>query len=185
MIANTTRALSTRFREAVVARHPYDAPAVVVVPIIGGDPAFLSWIGEETRTPGGRSRCRTGVAPRLGQNQGCDGQAQQVQPATSAPATTRAQKQAAYRKPGHKRSSDGHLSLSSARIVQMPAGLQLLAQKRYDFHCIGAPLVSWSARISWLRRRHHRPGKFRTAGGQGVRFSLQWSNIPTLTPKRG
>lgn len=38
--------------EAVVARvkelHGYGCPCVVVLPIVGGNPAFLDWIGSET-----------------------------------------------------------------------------------------------------------------------------------------
>jgi periplasmic divalent cation tolerance protein len=40
---------------AVVARagelHPYDVPCVIVLPLVGGDPTYLRWIGEETRQP--------------------------------------------------------------------------------------------------------------------------------------
>jgi periplasmic divalent cation tolerance protein len=40
---------------ALVARagelHPYDVPCVIAVPLVGGDPAYLRWIGEETRQP--------------------------------------------------------------------------------------------------------------------------------------
>lgn len=32
----------------VRARHPYEIPCVVAVPIMGGEPAFLDWIGAET-----------------------------------------------------------------------------------------------------------------------------------------
>jgi periplasmic divalent cation tolerance protein len=39
--------------EAVVARvrqlHPYDTPCVVALDVAGGDPAYLRWIGDETR----------------------------------------------------------------------------------------------------------------------------------------
>ena len=40
---------------AVVARtqelHPYDVPCVIALPLVGGDPAYLRWIAEETRSP--------------------------------------------------------------------------------------------------------------------------------------
>ncbi|MGH3645707.1 MAG: divalent-cation tolerance protein CutA [Micromonosporaceae bacterium] len=40
----------------IVARadrsHPYEVPCVVVTPIKGGNPAYLRWIVEETRTAG-------------------------------------------------------------------------------------------------------------------------------------
>jgi periplasmic divalent cation tolerance protein len=38
---------------AIVARteqlHPYDVPCVIALPLVGGNPAYLRWIGEETR----------------------------------------------------------------------------------------------------------------------------------------
>ena len=44
---------------AIVARtaelHPYDVPCVIAMPLVGGDPAYLGWIGEETRDPGDRA----------------------------------------------------------------------------------------------------------------------------------
>ncbi len=40
---------------AIVARtrdlHPYDVPCVIALPLVGGDPAYLRWIAEETRDP--------------------------------------------------------------------------------------------------------------------------------------
>ena len=41
--------------QAIVARagelHPYDVPCVIALPLVGGHPAYLQWIGEETRAP--------------------------------------------------------------------------------------------------------------------------------------
>ena len=34
--------------ESVTALHDYDCPCVVSLPITGGNPAYLDWIGEET-----------------------------------------------------------------------------------------------------------------------------------------
>jgi periplasmic divalent cation tolerance protein len=38
---------------AIVARadelHPYDVPCVIALPLVGGNPAYLEWIGTETR----------------------------------------------------------------------------------------------------------------------------------------
>ena len=38
---------------AIVARaddlHPYDVPCVIALPLVGGNPAYLEWIGAETR----------------------------------------------------------------------------------------------------------------------------------------
>jgi periplasmic divalent cation tolerance protein len=40
---------------AIVVRagqlHPYDVPCVIALPLVGGNPAYLRWIGEETRAP--------------------------------------------------------------------------------------------------------------------------------------
>ncbi|MCW2741859.1 MAG: CutA1 divalent ion tolerance protein [Blastococcus sp.] len=40
---------------AIVARteelHPYDVPCVIAVPLVGGSPAYLRWIAEQTRLP--------------------------------------------------------------------------------------------------------------------------------------
>jgi periplasmic divalent cation tolerance protein len=42
---------------AIVARtaelHSYDVPCVIALPLVGGNPAYLRWIAEETRTPSG------------------------------------------------------------------------------------------------------------------------------------
>lgn len=33
---------------AIVAKHPYDTPAVLVIPVVAGAPDYLAWIGSET-----------------------------------------------------------------------------------------------------------------------------------------
>jgi len=39
---------------AIVARteqlHPYEVPCVIALPLVGGNPAYLRWIAEETRS---------------------------------------------------------------------------------------------------------------------------------------
>ena len=39
---------------AIVARadelHPYDVPCVIALPLVGGNPAYLEWISQETRS---------------------------------------------------------------------------------------------------------------------------------------
>ena len=41
--------------EAITARadalHPYDVPCVIALPLVGGNPAYLRWIAEETAAP--------------------------------------------------------------------------------------------------------------------------------------
>ncbi len=48
LIAKTRKALVRPLTEAVLARHSYDCPCVVSLPVCGGNPAFLEWIGRET-----------------------------------------------------------------------------------------------------------------------------------------
>jgi periplasmic divalent cation tolerance protein len=42
---------------AIVARtaelHPYAVPCVIALPLVGGNPAYLRWIAEQTREPAG------------------------------------------------------------------------------------------------------------------------------------
>jgi len=33
-------------------RHPFEVPCVIATPIIAGNPAYVRWILDETRTPG-------------------------------------------------------------------------------------------------------------------------------------
>jgi periplasmic divalent cation tolerance protein len=41
--------------EAITTRadelHPYDVPCVIALPLVGGNPAYLQWIAEETAAP--------------------------------------------------------------------------------------------------------------------------------------
>jgi len=48
MIAKTRAELVERVTARVRALHSYDCPCVVALPVAGGNPAFLSWISEET-----------------------------------------------------------------------------------------------------------------------------------------
>ncbi|MDX1711730.1 MAG: divalent-cation tolerance protein CutA [Rhodovibrionaceae bacterium] len=48
LIAKTRADLVERIVEAMREWHSYDCPCVVALPIAGGNPDFLSWIGEET-----------------------------------------------------------------------------------------------------------------------------------------
>ncbi len=51
MIIKTRLALTGRVIDEVKAMHPYDNPALVVLPIAGGSPPFLDWIAEQTAQP--------------------------------------------------------------------------------------------------------------------------------------
>lgn len=49
LIAKTRDDLVDALTERVKALHSYDCPCVVALPMIGGNPGFLDWIGLETR----------------------------------------------------------------------------------------------------------------------------------------
>jgi periplasmic divalent cation tolerance protein len=49
MIIKTRAALAEDVRGAVKDLHAYTVPAVLVVPVEGGDPDYLAWILDETR----------------------------------------------------------------------------------------------------------------------------------------
>ena len=47
MIAKTTEAKAPDLIAAVRSRHSYDCPCIVTLPIEGGNPDFLKWIGDQ------------------------------------------------------------------------------------------------------------------------------------------
>jgi periplasmic divalent cation tolerance protein len=50
MIFKTRASLGEAVRAAVKETHSYTTPAIVVLPVEGGDPAYLGWIMAETTT---------------------------------------------------------------------------------------------------------------------------------------
>jgi len=48
MIIKTRASLAEGVRAAVKAMHSYTTPAILVLPIEGGDPAYLGWLMAET-----------------------------------------------------------------------------------------------------------------------------------------
>jgi periplasmic divalent cation tolerance protein len=48
LIAKTRSALAARLTTRVIALHSYACPAVIAVPIRGGNPDYLAWITEQT-----------------------------------------------------------------------------------------------------------------------------------------
>jgi periplasmic divalent cation tolerance protein len=48
---HTRRSLVEALTARVVALHPYDVPCVIALPLLGGNRAYLEWIGSETRAP--------------------------------------------------------------------------------------------------------------------------------------
>ena len=49
MILKTRASLAEAVREAVKEMHSYTTPAVLFLPLEGGDPAYLAWLMNETR----------------------------------------------------------------------------------------------------------------------------------------
>lgn len=49
MLLKTTAQQAPAVVDMVQKAHPYEVPAILVLPIEGGAEAFLSWIGAETR----------------------------------------------------------------------------------------------------------------------------------------
>lgn len=48
MLLKTRDDLADAVAQAVRARHSYDTPAIVFLPLSGGDPDYLDWIASET-----------------------------------------------------------------------------------------------------------------------------------------
>ena len=51
MIIKTRASLAEQVRAAVKELHSYDTPAILVLPIEGGEPGYLEWLMKETETP--------------------------------------------------------------------------------------------------------------------------------------
>ena len=51
MIVKTRAALAPRAIAEARAMHPYENPALVIIPIVGGSEDFLRWIKDETAEP--------------------------------------------------------------------------------------------------------------------------------------
>lgn len=47
LIAKTTSAQAQGVVDSIVSQHPYDLPAVIVLPVVGGAQGYLDWIGSE------------------------------------------------------------------------------------------------------------------------------------------
>ena len=49
LFAKTRAGLIDAATKAIIASHSYDCPCIVALPIVGGNPDFINWIGTETR----------------------------------------------------------------------------------------------------------------------------------------
>jgi len=50
LLIKTTRERYPDLQAALAAAHPYELPEIIAVPLHGGLPAYLAWVGSETRT---------------------------------------------------------------------------------------------------------------------------------------
>jgi periplasmic divalent cation tolerance protein len=48
---HTRRSLVPEIVERTNRDHPYDVPCVIATPIVGGNPAYVQWVLDETRAP--------------------------------------------------------------------------------------------------------------------------------------
>lgn len=51
MLFKTRAELAEPVTQAIRARHSFETPAILVLPVIGGDPDYLDWIDAETVLP--------------------------------------------------------------------------------------------------------------------------------------
>ena len=52
IVIKTIRARVDDVQARVGALHPYDLPEFLVLPVEGGDPAYLAWVAAESANPG-------------------------------------------------------------------------------------------------------------------------------------
>jgi len=55
-LAKTTEDLVDEVVAAIRAAHPYDTPEIIVLPIVGGDDAYLRWVSETVHEGRGGGR---------------------------------------------------------------------------------------------------------------------------------
>ena len=58
LIMKTRKSRVAALTRRIKALHPYTVPCVVAVPIVGGNDAFLDWVGMESAPPRSRSKRR-------------------------------------------------------------------------------------------------------------------------------
>ena len=51
VLIKTQRQHYERVEQLIKMMHPYELPEVIMVPIMGGLPAYLQWIAAETQLP--------------------------------------------------------------------------------------------------------------------------------------
>jgi periplasmic divalent cation tolerance protein len=55
LLIKTTEARYAAVEEAIRARHPYETPEIIAVPVVRGLPDYLCWVAEEVRIECGTS----------------------------------------------------------------------------------------------------------------------------------
>ncbi len=58
VVLKTTRARLDDLEQLVRAHHSYDLPAILILPIAGGEAAYLEWLDQSARCPPARSATR-------------------------------------------------------------------------------------------------------------------------------
>ncbi len=51
LVIKTQKSLADAVVRAIRARHPYEVPEIIVVPVTGGSAAYLAWAAGETKEP--------------------------------------------------------------------------------------------------------------------------------------
>lgn len=51
MLVKTRASLAEAVMEAIKGRHPYETPALLVLPVEGGSPSYIGWLLAETAAP--------------------------------------------------------------------------------------------------------------------------------------
>ena len=52
VIVKTTEALASVVVDSIGRLHPYETPEILIVPVVGGNAAYLEWIASETMISG-------------------------------------------------------------------------------------------------------------------------------------
>ena len=51
LVIKTSRDCVDALWAALKARHPYDVPEFIVIPVVGGNDDYLRWVGESVKRP--------------------------------------------------------------------------------------------------------------------------------------
>ena len=51
MLSKTTAILAEAAMQTIKSAHPFDCPAILQIPVEGGNPAFLAWLENSVKAP--------------------------------------------------------------------------------------------------------------------------------------